>query len=89
MLNYKILILRKDVWKVKVYLAEQITEYKVYWCLIKPKLLKLTQKSGFDNRLSVIWDLNLYMHIYTYTHRHTYTHTHTHIYIYTYIFINT
>ena len=36
--------------KVKVYLAEQITEYKVYWCLIK----KLTQKSGFDNRVSVI-----------------------------------
>ena len=38
--------------KVKVYLAEQIAEYKVYWCFIKKKLLKLTQKSGIDKIIS-------------------------------------
>ena len=44
----------KSSLKVKMYLAEQITEYKICWCLIKPKMLKLTQTSGFDNRDSVI-----------------------------------
>ena len=91
MLNYKRCL--KRLLKVKVYLAEQITERKVYWCLIKQKLLKLTQRSGFDNRVSVIWDLKTYIYMYIYIYMYVYIRrhrqTHTHIYIYTYLYTHT
>ena len=54
--------------KVKVYLAEQIAEHKVYWCFIKKKLLKPTQKSGIDKSISNMRSKDLYIHLYIHTH---------------------
>ena len=67
-----------------MYLAEQITEYKVYRCLIKQKLRELTQKKVFDKRVSVIY---IYIYIYIYIFKYIYIYLNIYIYIYIYIYI--